>query len=103
MLMSLISRLLGRAQPQPQAIEQQPHTRMVRIFLAEQTLADGRIFYRRWSPDRRPGENLPGGPYAKKTAEADNWLHRAGRPLWHYAGGQLVPKIKPFEAARIPA
>jgi hypothetical protein len=52
----------------------------IRIFLALQEFADGRVMFRRYSPDVEG--HLPGGTFQRQTIQAFGWLHYAGMPLW---------------------
>lgn len=50
-----------------------------RIYLALQVFADGRVMFRRWSPD---AEVVPGGQYQRQNIDAFRWLHACGMPEW---------------------
>lgn len=63
----------------------------MRVYLALQKFADGRVMYRRWSPDG----DVPGGPFEARTEEAKSWLTRAGGPVWKGARTK-VPGVPPF-------
>lgn len=59
---------------------------MIRVYLAEQVIADGRVQYRRWSPDC---DGIPpyGGAFQAQTDSAHEWmqeqLERYGSvPTW---------------------
>ncbi len=61
----------------------------MRIYLALQQFVDGRVMFRRWSPDC---EGVPpGGAYQKQTPEAVAWFNRVLYP------DATRPGIDPFE------
>ena len=64
----------------------------MRVYLALQKFADGRVMYRRWSPDG----DVPGGPFEARTEEAKNWLARAGGPVWKGARTKVPGGVSPF-------
>jgi len=61
----------------------------MRIYLALQQFVDGRVMFRRWSPDC---EGVPpGGAFQKQTPEAVAWFNRALDP------NATSEVIQPFE------
>jgi len=61
----------------------------MRIYLALQQFVDGRVMFRRWSPDC---EGVPpGGAFQKQTPEAVAWFNRALDP------SETSEFIEPFE------
>lgn len=64
----------------------------LRVYLALQRFANGRVMYRRWSPDG----DAPGGPFEARTEEAKNWLTRAGGPVWKGARTKAPRGVSPF-------
>lgn len=47
---------------------------MIRVYLAEQVIADGRVQYRRWSPDCDGVP--PGGAFQAQTDSARAWMQQ---------------------------
>lgn len=73
---------------------------MIRIYLALQEFDDGRVMFRRWSPD---SETIPGGHFQKQTLQAFQWLMEQSWnfpdfPQWpHEFTHEDVEKVAPFE------
>jgi hypothetical protein len=72
----------------------------VNIYLALQVFSDGRVMFRRWSPDCQT-VHIPGGTFQKQTIEAFRWLHAAGMPEWdqgpnpsEFCGSNFVPAFE---------
>jgi hypothetical protein len=66
---------------------------MKRIYLALQTISDGRIQVRRYSPDSEKTTPV----FEPRSDKAKEWLIRAGKPKW--TGNHLeYPKhIEPYD------
>ena len=87
------------AEPQRHAFNDEPvraQPQRLRVYLALQKFADGRVMYRRWSPDG----DVPGGPFEARTEEAKSWIARAGGPVWKGARTK-VPGVPPFRFEKI--
>ena len=64
----------------------------MRVYLALQQFVDGRVMFRRWSPDC---EGVPpGGAFQKQTPEAVAWFNHA---LYPDAVSEI---IEPFEVLK---
>ena len=85
----------------------------VRIYLALQKIEDGRVQFRRWSPDM-PGVPV-GGVFAKQTMEAHLWMqrmvYRCARDIikpvvnWEEplpVSDSFIAKVPPFEILDMP-
>lgn len=80
---------------------------MMRIYLALQQYADGRVAFRRWSLDPGP---IPGGHFQQQNMDAYSWfLEQAWNfkrfPFWteDYPGFQTeetMANVEPFELIR---
>ena len=67
---------------------------MKKIYLTLQVFKDGRVMFRRWSPDAEAG-TPPGGLYQTQTLDAFQWLHFAGMPVWPEIPS--LEHVQPFE------
>jgi hypothetical protein len=66
----------------------------MRIYLALQVFKDGRIMFRRWTPDNASGAPS-GGAFQAQTLDAFQWLHCAGMPVWPEIAN--IEHTDPFE------
>ena len=77
---------------------------MIRVYLALQEFIDGRIAFRRWSPDT---EKLIGGVYQKQDIRSFRWfLEQSWNftkfPIWsenypYEMNQESMAKVEPFE------
>lgn len=70
----------------------------IRIYLAYQRIADGRVQIRRWSPDRvsptgRAGQKFLG--FEKQSSQATAWLAAHGEPTWPECLAVALP-VEPY-------
>lgn len=68
--------------------------RTIRIYLAHQRIADGRVQIRRWSPDRvstigKAGPLFLG--FERQSSQATAWLAANGEPTWPQCLAAALP------------
>lgn len=64
----------------------------MRVFLFQQTLKDGRVQFRRFSPDK-PSEFLG---FEKQNSAAQAWMNLYGNPVWPDDAFNIVKTASPY-------
>lgn len=77
----------------------------INIYLAIQKFKDGRVMYRRWSPQLKSA--YLGGAFHPQTVDATEWLAAAGNPKWDNNErdstlGGVFPDCAPFTVIDVP-